>query len=121
MLPSDPDGLAKVFSARCGCSRRTLFAHGEMPANCAFAGIASVRRGVYHGRTFVRTNRGRPLPFVVLLPAANPGTLHAGGTCVTGREILEEVVALLGQVPEGDEAEELCAKLKDWLTGVMQP
>ena len=34
---------------------------------------------------------------------------------MTGREILEEVVALLGQVPEGDEAEELCEKLRDWL------
>jgi hypothetical protein len=34
---------------------------------------------------------------------------------VTGREILEEVVVLLGQVPEGDEAEELCEKLRVWL------
>lgn len=34
---------------------------------------------------------------------------------VTGREILEEVVELLGQVPEGDEAEELCVKLRKWL------
>ena len=36
---------------------------------------------------------------------------------MTGREILEEVVALLGQVPEGDEAEELCVKLREWLVG----
>ena len=35
---------------------------------------------------------------------------------MTGREILEEVVALLGQVPEGDEAEELCDKLRVWLS-----
>jgi hypothetical protein len=35
---------------------------------------------------------------------------------VTGREILEEVVVLLGQVPEGDEAEELCDKLRVWLS-----
>ena len=34
---------------------------------------------------------------------------------MTGREILEEVVVLLGQVPEGDEAEELCLKLREWL------
>ena len=35
---------------------------------------------------------------------------------MTGREILEEVVALLGQVPEGDEAQELCLKLREWLS-----
>lgn len=34
---------------------------------------------------------------------------------MTGREILEEVVALLVQVPAGDEAEELCVKLRAWL------
>lgn len=34
---------------------------------------------------------------------------------MTGREILEEVVELLGQVPEGDEAEEMCVKLCEWL------
>lgn len=34
---------------------------------------------------------------------------------VTGQEILEEVVALLGQVPQGDEAEELCEKLREWV------
>lgn len=39
---------------------------------------------------------------------------------MTGREILEEVVALLGQVPEGDEAEELCEKLREWLLGVIR-
>jgi hypothetical protein len=37
---------------------------------------------------------------------------------VTGREILEQVVVLLGQVPAGDEAEELCVKLGGWLTGL---
>lgn len=34
---------------------------------------------------------------------------------MTGSEILEQVVALLGEVPEGDEAEELCGKLRVWL------
>ena len=38
---------------------------------------------------------------------------------MTGREILEEVVALLGQVPEGDEAEELCVKLREWLSATL--
>lgn len=38
---------------------------------------------------------------------------------MTGREILEEVVALLGQVPAGDEAEELCVKLRAWLLAQM--
>jgi hypothetical protein len=38
---------------------------------------------------------------------------------VTGREILEEVVTLLGQVPEGDEAEELCVKLREWLGAIL--
>lgn len=32
---------------------------------------------------------------------------------MAGREILEEVAALLGQVPVGDGAEELCAKLRE--------
>jgi hypothetical protein len=38
---------------------------------------------------------------------------------VTGREILEEVVVLLGQVPEGDEAEELCNRLRLWLQDIL--
>ena len=38
---------------------------------------------------------------------------------MTGREILEEVVALLGQVPEGDAAEELCVRLRVWLMAQM--
>lgn len=40
---------------------------------------------------------------------------------VTGREILEQVVVLLGQVLEGDEAEELCRKLGEWLRSILGP
>lgn len=39
---------------------------------------------------------------------------------VTGQEILEEVVELLGQVPEGDEAEELCGRLREWVEITLQ-
>ena len=38
---------------------------------------------------------------------------------MTGREILEAVVGLLGRVPEGDQAEEICSELKAWLESVM--
>lgn len=44
-----------------------------------------------------------------------------GGGRVTGRELLETVAALLQQVPEGDEAEELCTRLKDWLLAILRP
>jgi len=40
---------------------------------------------------------------------------------VTGREILEEVVVLLGKVPPEDEAWELCRRLKEWLLGILRP
>jgi len=76
--------------------------------------MVSVRRSAYDGRTLVRANRERATSLCSFTARREPGRL-AGGTSVTGREILEEVVALLGQVPEGDEAEELCEKLRDWL------
>ncbi len=40
---------------------------------------------------------------------------------MTGREILEQVIVLLGQVPEGDEAEELCVTLSGWLEAILAP
>ena len=60
------------------------------------------------------TTEGADRPFVASSARREPGRL-AGGMAVTGREILEEVVVLLGQVPEGDEAEDLCVKLRVWL------
>ena len=33
---------------------------------------------------------------------------------------MEQVVVLLEQVPEGDEAEELCVKLREWLETTLQ-
>ena len=80
--------------------------------------MVSVRDRPYYGRTLVRTNRGTATSLCSFTARREPGRL-AGGTSVTGREILEEVVALLGEVPEGDEAEELCVKLRVWLSARM--
>ena len=66
------------------------------------------------------TTEGRHSPFVVSPARGEPGRL-AGGMAVTGREILEEVVVLLGQVPEDDDAEELCEKLREWLRAILPP
>lgn len=60
------------------------------------------------------TTEGGDRSFAVSSARREPGHI-AGDMAVTGREILEEVVVLLGQVPEGDEAEELCVKLRVWL------
>lgn len=40
---------------------------------------------------------------------------------MTGRELLEAVVTLLQEVPEGDEAEELCTRLREWLVAILRP